>query len=74
MATSMSLEERTKTSLEDAAQTRLGLPWHHVPPFDLVHVVFYNLSSPGSTSFSLPSALPSRAHDRVTRIFRSNSL
>ena len=39
IATSTSLEDRTKISLEDAAQTRFGLLWHHVPPlaFDLAH-------------------------------------
>ena len=36
IATSTSPEERTETLLEDAAQTRLGLPWHHAP-FDLAH-------------------------------------
>jgi hypothetical protein len=36
-ATSTSLEERTKISLEDAAQTRLGLLWHHIPQFDLAN-------------------------------------
>ena len=37
IATSTSLEERSKTSLEDDIQTRLGLLWHHIPPFDLAY-------------------------------------
>jgi hypothetical protein len=69
IATSTSLEERTETLLEDAAQTRLGLPWHHAPPFDLAHDIPRGILQLVVRQHQLPS----HAHDYVTRFFVSES-
>ena len=37
IATLMSLEEPFKTLSEGTIRTRLGLLWHHIPPFDLAY-------------------------------------